>query len=91
MARRIGPAKLPGQRPSTLAGAIESSERDVLLVLRRKLADRLDSNVPLYILSELVREFHRIDAALRSLDARAEAEAADEGKPASGAWDPDAI
>jgi hypothetical protein len=52
---------------SAVAG---SDERAVLVVLRRKLADRLDSDeLPSYVLAQITRQFLQVDAEIRSIDA----------------------
>ena len=42
----------------------------MLVVLRRKLADRLDSDeLPSYVLAQITRQFLQVDAEIRSIDA----------------------
>ena len=48
------------------------SARDMLVVLRRKLAAQIDSDdLPGHALAQLVRQFRDVDAQIRGIDARA--------------------
>jgi hypothetical protein len=101
MARKLHPVtKFPTRRnvsPSRLSGAVGKSEREVLVILRRKLASRLDNaDVPASALAALIRQFREIDHQIRGLDAAAAQLAAGEGDDddddvGSAGWDPDAI
>lgn len=90
--------KVPAKRgrPVTrLSSALAEgkSERDMLVVLRSKLAAVLDGNPPVHSLDRLVRQFQQVDAKIRAIDARAEEaeENADdevEDEDDGGDWDP---
>lgn len=55
--------------PRTLRAAIDGgSERDALVVLRRKLAALIDGDPPAYQAVALMRQFREVDAQLRALD-----------------------
>jgi hypothetical protein len=104
MARKLQPVtKLPARRnvpPSRLTSVVgKSSERDMLAVLRRKLAAQLDkADVPPTALAALVRQFREIDREVRGMDLVASQLAASEGDldddddgPGSAGWDRGAI
>lgn len=75
------------------------SERDVLVVLRRKLAGLLDTDMPAYQLVHVIRQFREVDAQLRALDEleaeRAKAEdgddESDDEDDASTEFDPNSL
>jgi hypothetical protein len=94
------PARRSGTRFKSLASAVSSrsaGERDVLVLLRRRLAVRLDDDsVPIHAMAALVKQFRDVDAQVRAIDVRAAEEAAaDEPEPDDGddaaAWDPTKI
>jgi hypothetical protein len=101
MARKLQPVtKLPTRRnasPSRLSSAVGKSERDMLVVLRRKIAAQLDkADVPPTALAALVRQLREIDREVRGMDLAAAQLAAGEGDlddddDGSAGWDPDAI
>lgn len=72
------PTRRAGRPKSLVASTISegSSEREMLVVLRAKLAKQLDGEVPTHSLDKLLRQFLNLDARIRSIDARA-AEAED--------------
>ncbi|BBX63038.1 hypothetical protein MSAS_22120 [Mycobacterium saskatchewanense] len=76
------PSSARTRAPRTLRAAIGpgGSERDTLVVLRRKLAALIDSDPPAYQAVALMRQFREVDAQIRALDeaARVEAEQADD-------------
>jgi hypothetical protein len=77
MARKLQPvAELKtrrGRRPVRLTTAIaNSSERDMLVILRRKIAAAIDeAAVKATAFSALLRQFRDIDREIRAIDARA--------------------
>lgn len=79
-------------RFKTLKSTLGRSERDTLVVLRRKLATQIDSELPGHALAQLVRQFRDVDAQIRAIDAReAEAAAADDPEDEDNddaGWDP---
>ena len=99
MARKLQPvAKLPTRRnasPSRLSGAGGKSERDMLVILRRKIASQLDkADVPPTALAQLIRQFISVDRDIRSIDLRAAQVVEDEGDDldmVAPVFDPDAI
>jgi hypothetical protein len=99
MARKLQPVtKLPTRRnasPSRLSSAVGKSEREVLVILRRKLAAQIDkADVPTSALAPLVRQFREIDREVRGLDlvaAQLAAGVVDGDDDGSAGWDPDAI
>jgi hypothetical protein len=74
------------------AVARSASERDVLLLLRKRLAAQLDGeDMPPAAFGALVRQFRQIDQQLRALDAAAAMAAddeADDDEGDSAEWDP---
>ena len=101
MARKLQPVtKLPTRRnasPSRLSGAGGKSERDMLVILRRKIASQLDkADVPPSALAALIRQYREIDGEIRGIDLAAAQLAAGEGDlddddDGSAGWDPSAI
>jgi hypothetical protein len=90
------PTRRSRPRYKTLKATLGRSERDTLVVLRRKLATQIDSDdLPGHALAQLVRQFRDVDAQIRALDARAAEEAAAADDPDDdlddddgGGWDP---
>jgi hypothetical protein len=74
------PTRQRRPRYKTLKATLGRPERDTLLVLRRTLAARIDSDdQPGHALALLVRQFRDVDGQIRAIDVRAaEAAAADE-------------
>lgn len=71
-----------GRPKSRLTSAIApgGSEREMLVILRAKLAEKLDGDVPTHSFDKLMRQFLQLDAKIRAIDAReAEAAADDDG------------
>jgi hypothetical protein len=56
--------------PTNLKEAVESTERAVLVMIRAKIADELDSGVPPHTLAPLTRQLRDIDREIRALDVR---------------------
>jgi hypothetical protein len=108
MRRKQGPpglasvSKLPGRRRpgppyKTLSSAVARSapERDVFVLLRKRLAARIDAGDAMSpaAMAALIRQFRDVDAKIRGIDAAAEeaTAAADSGDAADGqeaSWDP---
>jgi hypothetical protein len=103
MGRKTAPSrlatvtKIPGARRrgrpyKTLSSALaaSASEREVLVLLRERLAARLGGeDLPAAGFAALARQFQQVDAKIRALDAAEEAaadEPSDDGDDA--AWDP---
>jgi hypothetical protein len=97
MARVTKLASRRNASPSRLVGAIDASERETLVILRRKIAAQLDqADVPPTALAALVRQFREIDREIRGLDLAAAQLAAgggdlDDDDDGSAGWDPGAI
>jgi hypothetical protein len=70
-----GPARRPGRPKTKLTSAVE---REMLVILRRQIAARIDEGAPTHTLCQLIRQFQSIDREIRAIDLRAaqEAEAA---------------
>jgi hypothetical protein len=80
----------------TLKSTLGRSERDMLVVLRRKLAAEIDAgNVRSAAMAALIRQFRDVDAKIRAIDAAATAAAADDdGDDDNGdeaGWDPSTL
>jgi hypothetical protein len=81
-----------GQTPASLEEATESSERELLAAMRRRVAAEIDAGVPAHALAPLMRQLRDIDKDIRALDARTEQEAAGHaGAVPDEAFDPTAI
>jgi hypothetical protein len=83
-------------RPITrLTSAIDSSEREMLVALRRQIATQIDAGVPAHVLAELARLVRAVDADIRSIDAAAaqvvEDEDEGEGDLGGRAFDPSSV
>lgn len=66
-------------RPKSLQNAANSSEREMLVALRNKLAKQIESDdVAAHALGRLVREFRQIDKDIRELDRRAKQQSSDD-------------
>jgi hypothetical protein len=62
----------PGRPKTKLTSAVDGDEREVLVVLRRKLASRIDaSDIAAAPLAALVKQFRDIDARIRAIDVAA--------------------
>ncbi|BCP15677.1 hypothetical protein [Mycobacterium paraintracellulare] len=63
--------------PRSLRSAVaRGSERDVLVVLRRKLAEQLDAELPSHAVPGVIRQFRDVDAQIRAIDEREAEQAA---------------
>ena len=78
---KISARRRPGRPFKTLASAVgrSASERDVLELLRSKLASRIDhgDDMPAAAFAALVKQLRDVDAQIRMLDAAAAAAAED--------------
>lgn len=86
------PSSRTPKAPRTLRAAIGpgGTERDVLVVLRWKLAALVDSDPPAYQLVNVIRQLREVDAEIRALDAcEAERAKAEDGDPGDDDEDPD--
>ncbi|GAS92678.1 flagellar protein FliT [Mycolicibacterium brisbanense] len=83
----------PKKKPDTLSEAAEQGERDLLVMMRDTIANRIDAGPPPHTLAPLMRQLREIDKEIRSLDARAEHEAKSSGanEPVSDKFDASAI
>jgi hypothetical protein len=86
----------PGRPYKTLSSAVarSASERDVLVVLRKRLAARIDGNDAMSpaAMAALVKQFRDVDSRIRAIDvaaaeAAATADDSDVDDEADG-WDP---
>jgi hypothetical protein len=98
MARKLQPVtagmRQPGRPPTRLSSVVDRSEREMLEVLRRKLASLIDAETTkATALSHLLRQFRDVDAEIPAIDARAASVAAEaeevDGK--APAWDQGAL
>lgn len=66
-------------RPKSLQNAANSSEREMLLALRNKLAKQIDAeSTPAHAVGRLIREFRQIDKDIRELDRRTKQQSSDD-------------
>jgi hypothetical protein len=78
---------------SKLVSQVEMSERETLVILRRKVATQIDDGAPVHALANLIRQFRQIDHDIRALDAAAEEPDSEDGDDSDGSaeFDADAI
>ena len=102
MARNLTAVPADGTKPrrrraGRLTVAVRGGERELLVVIRRQLAQRLDSgDYPAHAMTQLIRQLRDVDKEIRLIDARerevAEAEDYDQQCSADDTpWDPQAI
>jgi hypothetical protein len=90
-------AARPGEKapkpsaPKNLKEAVLLSERDLLVMMRTKLASEIDSGVPPHTLAPLTRQLRDVDKEIRLLDAKAEQESDDDRARPDAAWDSTAL
>jgi hypothetical protein len=84
--RPLAPAK-----PETIAEAVNMDERALLVALRDKAAQEIDTGVPAAYLAPVMRQLREIDKAIRALDARDEQEAQRGGPAEDEAFDASAV
>lgn len=91
--RAVTDADTPQPAPNTLNEAAESSERALLVMMRKNISDTIGGGVPAHTLAPLMRQMREIDKEIRTLDARAEQDTAatDASKSASNSYDASAI
>lgn len=78
--------------PKNLRDAAEASERDLMVMMRTKIATTIDAGVPPAYLAPLSRQLREIDREIRMLDEKAEQEAAEDAAASERrTWDPQAI
>ncbi len=85
------PAPRRRGRPRTrLISAVDGSEREMLVVLRRKLAAQIDAGAPVHALAQLVRQLRAVDRDVRAIDERGAATADDDDDDTDdeAGWDP---
>ena len=61
-------------KPKNIKAAVECSERDLLVALRRKVAAEIDNGVPAHALASTVKQLRELDKAIRTLDAQSQHE-----------------
>ena len=80
-------APRPAQKPpANIKEAVERSERDLLVAMRRKVASEIDAGVPAHALAPLMRQMRELDKEIRALDAREDQEGASSGPTEDEAW-----
>jgi len=92
--RAVGDADKPKGKTKTLVSAADSSERELLVTMRTKIAAEIDGGVPAHALGRLMSCLRDVDKEIRQLDLRLRQErdvaAASVGAD-DEAWDPSAI
>jgi hypothetical protein len=58
-------------RPTTLTEAADSSERELLVMMRDTISTQIAGGVPPHTLAPLMRQLREVDKEIRGLDARA--------------------
>lgn len=56
--------------PKSIKEAVDRSERDLLVALRRRIAAEMDSGPPAHTLAPMARQLRELDREIRALDAR---------------------
>jgi hypothetical protein len=72
--------------PANIKEAVERSERELLVAMRRKVASEIDAGVPAHALAPLLRQMRELDKEIRALDARDEQEGLSSGPTEDEAW-----
>lgn len=75
------------KRPATIKAALETTERELLVTMRAKVAADLDAGVPPHTIAPLMRQLRELDKEIRALDARDEQESASADPVADEAFD----
>jgi hypothetical protein len=72
MARRnLRPVAKDERQPASLTAVLQGTERQMLVILRHRLAARIDQgDVPVHALAALVKQFRDVDGQIRAIDAR---------------------
>lgn len=80
-------------KPKTLKQAIEPerSERELLVMMRERLAAEIDSDVPPHTLAPLIRQLREVDKEIRLLDEKRSQESGDDDAPSDEAFDASSI
>lgn len=93
--RAVTDADKPAPKPKlkTLKAAADSSERDLLVMMREKISDEIGNGVPPHTLAPLMRQMREIDKEIRAIDQRAKHEAEEDGDEnvTDEAWDEEAL
>lgn len=100
MPRRQSPPPLrvarPDEKPQqpaarNLAEASERTEREMLVMMRSKLAKEIDAGVPAAYLAPLTRQLLQVDKEIRLLDEKSKQEADEDGVIPDEIWDAEAL
>ena len=83
-------------RPKSLKNAADSSEREMLVLLRNKLAAQIEhEDTPPHAIGRLIADFRKIDRDIREIDRRAKDDRVDAvgAEPDDGGdeWDDDEV
>jgi hypothetical protein len=71
-------------RQKTIKAATNSTERELLVTMRAKIATEIDDGVPPHTLAPLMRQLRELDKEIRNLDARVDQEVTDVGAADDG-------
>jgi len=86
--RAVGSDEKPPKRQArTLKEAVRLSERELLVMMRERIASEIDGGVPPHTLAPLSRQLRELDKEIRLLDLKAKQEAAEDGIVADEEWD----
>lgn len=69
---------VPAGPPKSIEEAVDRSERDLLVALRRRIAGEMDAGPPAHTLAPMARQLRELDKEIRALDARASEDARSE-------------
>lgn len=84
-------APKPRSKPRTLKQAVERSERELLVMMRERVAVEIDNGPPPHTLAPLTRQLRDLDREIRALDVRVAQEAGDDDARPDEAFDSSAI
>lgn len=82
----------PKPEPTNLQEAAESSERDLLVMMRAKATKEIDTGVPPAYLAPIMRQIRELDREIRLIDEKVKQEAEEDAAAGERrTWDPEAI
>jgi hypothetical protein len=81
----------PKPRAKTLKEAVERSERELLVMMRERVAVEIDNGPPAHTLAPLARQLRDLDREIRLLDEKAKQEAGEGVSIPDDEWDAEAF
>lgn len=84
-------AQAKRKRPENLVDAVDMSERELLVAMRRKVAKEIDGGVAAAYLAPLTRQLRELDREIRLMDEADAQEVLERGAAPDEAFDASAI